>query len=147
MNDAMTIKGYKTTVTLAKDFTYNFYGVEHIVRKGTKFDTKGMRLDGIVMVLGHGNNEVIPHDYLGKYEATWKEVAKEGNTMTTIEKNEDVTAQWVNYWKEQTDKCNAARAKQERADNKRRIAELRKTIAFVKTGEAEAKLKELLAKI
>ena len=139
MNDTKKIKGHTTTVTLAKD-TLGY-------KAGHKFSTKLVREEGVVLVTGHGTHETIPHDCLGKYVATWKEVTKQGHITMTVEKKEDVTAQWTNYWKEQTDKRNAAQAKQERAANKRRIAELRRIITLVKTGEADKELAELLGKI
>jgi hypothetical protein len=139
MNDTKSIKGYAVTVTLAK----SALGYE----VGHKFSTKLVREEGIVLVTGHGTHETIPHDCLGKYVATWKEVTKQGHITMTVEKKEDVTAQWTNYWKEQTDKRNAAQAKQQRADNKRRIAHLRQIIKMVQTGKAEEELNELLKKI
>jgi len=139
MNDTKKIKGYATTVTLAKD-TLGY-------KAGHKFNTKLLREEGVVLVTGHGTHDIIPHDCLGQYEATWKEVLQDGDMTTTITKHKDVTTLWLNHWVRIANKRNEAEAKAQRAANKRRIAELRKIIALVKTGEAEKQLTELLGKI
>ena len=59
MNDKK-ITNVKTTVTLKKDYTYTYYGVDTTIPKGTKFDVRDVRPDGLVIVLGHGAAEVIP---------------------------------------------------------------------------------------
>lgn len=139
MNDTKSIKGYAVTVTLAK----SALGYE----VGHKFSTKLVREEGIVLVTGHGTHETIPHDCLGQYVATWKEVVQIGDTVTTITMNEDVTAVWKKHWEVVKAKRNAGEVKEERAKNKRRIAHLRQIIKMVKTGKAEEELNELLAKI
>lgn len=139
MNDAKSIKGYAVTVSLIKDVAG--------YKAGHQFSTKLVREEGVVLVTGHGTHETIPHDFLGKYVATWKEVAQIGDTVTTITMKEDVTAVWKKHWEVVKAKRNAAELKEERAKNKRRIAHLRQIIKMVQTGKAEEELNELLKKI
>lgn len=153
MNDKkITNVKTKTTVTLKKDYTYTYYGVDTTIPKGTKFDARDVRPDGLVIVLGHGAAEVIPHEYLGKYiktytvkKATWDGRNGWGSIHKTIK--EDVTDVWVNHWKKLAEKEAANNVKAERNLVKRKIADLRKTIKFVKNGEAEKELARLLEKI
>ncbi len=139
MNNTKNIKGYTVTVALAK----NVLGY----KVGQKFSTNCLTVDGVKIVTGHGMTDTIPHDCLGEYEATWKEVVQDGDMTTTVTKRENVTTQWKNYWATVLQKRNEAEAKEERAKNKRRIAHLRQIIKMVKTGKAEAELNELLGKI
>ena len=148
MNDTK-ITNVKTTVTLKKDYTYTYYGTTTTIPKGTKFNTKNFGHDGIVLVLGHGANEVIPHDYLGKYVKTYtvtKKIYDGRNGVETVRKtvNEDVTNVWVAHWKNEAAKKAAAEDRTDRINTKNRIAALRKTIKYVKTGKAEKELDLLL---
>lgn len=151
MNDTK-ITNVKTTVTLKKDFTYTFYGVDTTIPKGTKFNARDVRLDGLVIVLGHGNTEVIPHNYLGKYIKTYnitREMFDGRNGFETFRKTvkEDVTDVWIAHWKKLAEKNTANNVKAELNFIKRKIADLRKTIKFVKNGEAEKELARLVEKI
>lgn len=142
----------KTTVTLKKNYTYNFYGVDTTIKKGTRFNARDVRLDGLVLVLGFGANEVIPHDYLGKYTKTYTVTGKvfDGRGgFDTYHKTvkEDVTDLWLAYWKKEAAKKAAVEARVDRINTKNRIAAIRKTIKYVKTGKAEKELDLLLEKI
>ena len=146
------ITNVKTTVALKKPFTYTYYGVTTTVPKGTKFNARNVHPEGVVIVLGHGAGEVIPHNYLGKYVKTY--TVTEGifdgrNGYDTYRKTvkEDVTKVWHAYWKKEAAKKAAAEARTDRINTKNRIAALRKTIKFVKTGKAEKELALLLEKI
>lgn len=146
------ITNVKTTVTLKKPFTYTYYGVTTTIPKGTTFNTKNFGANGIVLVLGHGANEVIPHNYLGRYVKTY--TVTEGiwdgrNGFDTYRKTvkEDVTDVWLAYWKKEAAKKAAAEARVDRINTKNRIAAIRKTIKYVKTGKAEKELALLLEKI
>ena len=144
------ITNVKTTVALKKPYTYTYYGVTTTIPKGTTFNTKNFGHDGIVIVLGHGANEVIPHNYLGKYTKTY--TVTEGvwdgrGGFDTYRKTvkEDVTDVWLAYWKKANAEKAAAEARIDRINN--RIAAIRKTIKYVKTGKAEKELALLLEKI
>lgn len=146
------ITNVKTTVTLKKPFTYTYYGTTTTIPKGTKFNTKDFGHDGIVIVLGHGATEVIPHNYLGEYTKTYtvtKEIFDGRIFLEAVRKTveEDVTNVWLAYWKKEAAKKAAAEARADRINTKNRIAALRKTIKFVKTGKAEKELTLLLEKI
>jgi hypothetical protein len=143
------ITNVKTTVTLKKPFTYTYYGVTTTIPKGTKFNTKNFGHNGIVLILGHGAAEVIPHNYLGKYTKTYTvtEALFDGrNGFETVRKtvNEDVTKVWLAYWKKAAAKKAGAEARVDRINTKNRIAAIRKTIKYVKTGKAEKELALLL---
>lgn len=146
------ITNEKTTVTLTKPFTYTYYGVTTTIPKGTKFNVRNVYPEGLVIVLGHGAGEVIPHSYLGKYTKTYtvtKEIFDGRNGFETVRKtvNEDVTKVWLAYWKKEAAKKAAAEARADRINTKNRIAAIRKTIKYVKTGKAEKELALLLEKI
>lgn len=148
MNDTK-ITNVKTTVTLKKDYTYTYYGVDTTIPKGTKFDVRNVRPDGLVIVLGHGAAEVVPHDYLGKYTKTYtvkKAIFDGRNGWDSIHKtvNEDVTKVWLAYWKKEAAKKAAAEVRTDRINTKNRIAAIRRTIKYVKTGKAEKELNLLL---
>lgn len=149
MNNDNNITNVKTTVVLKKPFTYTYYGVTTTIPKDTTFNTRDFVNDGIRIVLGHGDAEVIPHDYLGKYTKTYtvtKETFDDNGYLTVVRKTvkEDVTKDWVTYWKREADKKAAAATRIDRINTKNRIAALRKTIKYVKTGAAEAELNRLL---
>ena len=121
----------------------------HRIKKGTKFDARAVRLDGLVIVLGFGANEVIPHNYLGKYERTTvtvKSLFDGRNGFETVRKavTKDVTNDYVAFWKKEAAKKAAVEARVDRINTKNRIAAIRKTIKFVKTGKAEKELALLL---
>jgi len=146
------ITGRKTTVTIKKPYTYNYYGVTTTLAKGAKFNARDVREEGLVIVLGHGAAEVVPHEYLGKYTLTYTEVDVRGDGRNGVLETkrivtENVTEDYVAYWKKLADKRAAANAHVARVDLKRRIADLRKTIKYVKTGKAETELTELFAKL
>lgn len=140
----MKITNVKTTVILKKPFTYTYYGVTSTISKGTVFNTNQFGHNGIVIVLGHGDAEVIPHDYLGKYIKTWNEVITDGKVTEIKKCKKDVTDEWLAYWKNLADKKVAAENRDNRIKTKQRIANLRKTIKYVKSGVAEKELNELL---
>lgn len=148
MNDKK-ITNVKTTVTLKKDYTYTYYGTTTTIPKGTKFNVRDVRPDGLVIVLGHGAAEVIPHNYLGKYiktytvkKATWDGRNGWGSIHKTIK--EDVTEVWLAYWKKEAAEKAAAEVRTDRINTKNRIAAIRRTIKYVKTGKAEKELNLLL---
>jgi hypothetical protein len=63
-----TTKKQYQVATLIKDFTYNFYG-ENTIPKGRQFRYGGrtgntMTKDGLVFILGHGADQLIPMEYL-----------------------------------------------------------------------------------
>lgn len=141
--ERMKITNRKTTVTLAKDFKCGM--VEY--KKGEVFDARLVREVGLVIVTGHGMNEVIPHDHLGTYETTWNETIVEGATTITKKMKANVTKDYEAHWKKLIEKENARVVHQKKMDAKRQIANLRKTIEFVKKGQAEKELKNLLAEL
>ena len=137
------ITNRKTTVKLAKNFNNGIIDY----KKGHRFDVRNLTENGVVIVCGHGWNEVIPHDYLGKYEATYNEVTTI-NDIVTIEKIKfDVTNVWRTHWKKLAEKKAIAERRNNIINLKKNIATLRKTIKFVKKGEAEKNLNNLLAEL
>ena len=137
------ITNQKTTVELAKNFnngTINY-------KKGHRFDVRNLTENGVVIVCGHGWNEVIPHDYLGKYEATYNEVTTIDDTVTIKKVKFDATNVWKTHWNKLAEKKNAAARRNNIINLKKNIATLRKTIKFVKKGEAEKNLNNLLAEL
>jgi hypothetical protein len=139
----MKITNRKTTVTLTKDFKCGM--VEY--KKGEVFDARLVREVGLVIITGHGMNEVIPHDHLGTYEETWNETTVEGATTITKKMKADVTKDYEAHWKKLIEKENARVIRQKKMDVKRMIANLRKNINFVQTGQAEKELKNLLGEL
>ena len=59
----------------------------------------------------------------------------------------NVTKDYEAHWKKLIEKENARVVHQKKMDAKRQIANLRKTIEFVKKGQAEKELKNLLAEL
>lgn len=139
----MKITNRKTTVTLAKDFDCSMCSF----KKGQVFDARDVRPDGLVIVTGHGMNEVIPHDCLGTYEETYNEVTTDGDTKTTKKVKVDVTEIWVAHWKALAEKEAAANLRLKKAMLKNQVATLRKAIEYVKNGNAEKELANLLAEL
>jgi len=139
----MKITNRKTTVTLAKDFDCSMCSF----KKGQVFDARDVRPDGLVIVTGHGMNEVIPHDFLGAYKETYNEVTTDGDTKTTKKVNVDVTEIWVAHWKALAEKEAAANLRLKKTMLKNQVATVRKTIEYVKNGNAEKELANLLAEL
>ncbi len=139
----MKITNRKTTVTLAKDFKTKTLDY----KKGHQFDARNITEDGLVITCGHGWNEIIPHDNLGTYEETYNEVTTHGDTKTIKNIKRDVTEIWVTHWKKLADKKAAETLHAEKARIKKNIANLRATIKYVKKGEAEKELTNLLAEL
>ena len=103
------ITNIRTTVALKKDYTYTYYGTTTVIPKGTKYNARDVRPDGLVIVLGHGAAEVVPHEYLGKYVKTYTVTGKvfDGRGgFDTYSKNvkEDVTKVWIAHWKNEAAK-------------------------------------------
>ena len=139
----MKITNRKTTVTLAKDFDCSMCSF----KKGQVFDARDVRPDGLVIVTGHGMNEVIPHDFLGAYKETYNEVTTDGDTKTTKKVKVDVTELWLAHWKALAEKEAAANLRAKKATLKNQVATLRKAIEYVKNGNAEKELANLLAEL
>jgi hypothetical protein len=139
----MKITNHKTTVTLAKDFDCSMGNF----KKGEVFDARDVRLSGLVVITGHGMNEVIPHDCLGTYEQTYNEVTTDGDTKMIKKVKVDVTEIWVARWKAVAEKQAAANLCAKKATLKNQVATLRKAIEYVKNGNAEKELANLLAEL
>jgi hypothetical protein len=139
----MKITNRKTTVTLAKNFDCSMCSF----KKGQVFDARDVRPDGLVIVTGHGMNEIIPHDFLGAYKETYNEVTTDGDTKTTKKVKVDVTEIWVAHWKALAEKEAAANLRAKKATLKNQVATLRKAIEYVKNGNAEKELANLLAEL
>jgi len=139
----MKITNRKTTVTLAKNFKCGMVNF----KEGQVFDARDVREAGLVVVTGHGMSEVIPHDHLGTYETTWNEITVEGAATITKKMKADVTKDYEAHWKKLIEKENARVVHQKKTNAKNKIANLRKTIEFVKKGQAEKELKNLLAEL
>jgi hypothetical protein len=92
-------------------------------------------------------NEVIPHDFLGAYKETYNEVTTDGDTKTTKKVKVDVTEIWVAHWKALAEKEAAANLRAKKATLKNQVATLRKAIEYVKNGNAEKELANLLAEL
>jgi len=116
-------------------------------KEGQVFDARDVREAGLVVVTGHGMSEVIPHDHLGTYETTWNEITVEGAATITKKMKADVTKDYEAHWKKLIEKENARVVHQKKTNAKNKIANLRKTIEFVKKGQAEKELKNLLAEL
>jgi hypothetical protein len=139
----MKITNRKTTVTLANDFKCGMVDF----KKGQVFDARDVREAGLVIVTGHGMNEVVPHDCLGTYEETHNEVTDDNNVRTIKMVKADVTEIWVAFWKNLAEKNAADNLRAEKAKLKKQIATVRATIEYVKKGEAEKELKNLLTEL
>jgi hypothetical protein len=139
----MKITNRKTTVTLANDFKTKTLDY----KKGHQFDARNVTENGLVVTCGHGWNEIIPHDHLGTYEETYSEVTTDGDTKTIKNIKRDVTGIWVAHWKKLVDKKAAETLRAEKARIKKHVANLRATIEYVKKGEAEKELTNLLAEL
>jgi hypothetical protein len=139
----MKITNRKTTVTLAKNFNYGMVNF----KEGQVFDARDVREAGLVVVTGYGMNEVIPHDFLGTYEETYNEVINDGDTKITKKVKADVTEIWVAHWKNLAEKNAAENLRAKKAKLKKHIATVRATIEYVKKGEAEKELKNLLTEL
>ena len=139
----MKITNRKTTVTLAKNFKCGMVDF----KKGQVFDARDVREAGLVVVTGHGMNEVVPHDFLGTYKETYNEVTNDGDTKIIKKVKADVTEIWVAHWKNLAEKNAANNLRAEKAKLKKHIATVRATIEYVKKGQAEKELKNLLAEL
>ena len=139
----MKITNRKTTVTLAKNFNCGMVNF----KEGQVFDARDVREAGLVVVTGYGMNEVIPHDFLGTYEETYNEVINDGDTKITKKIKADVTEIWVAHWKNLAEKNAAENLRAKKAKLKKHIATVRATIEYVKKGEAEKELKNLLTEL
>ena len=139
----MKITNRKTTVTLAKNFKCGMVDL----KKGQVFDARDVREAGLVIVTGHGMNEVVPHDCLGTYKETYNEVTDDNNVRTIKMVKADVTEIWVAFWKNLAEKNAADNLRAEKAKLKNHIATVRATIEYVKKGEAEKELKNLLTEL
>jgi hypothetical protein len=139
----MKITNRKTTVTLAKNFKCGMVDLN----KGQVFDARDVREAGLVIVTGHGMNEVVPHDCLGTYEETYNEVTDDNNVRTIKMVKADVTEIWIAFWKNLAEKNAADNLRAEKAKLKKHIATVRATIEYVKKGQAEKELKNLLAEL
>ena len=139
----MKITNRKTTVTLAKNFKCGMVDLN----KGQVFDARDVREAGLVIVTGHGMNEVVPHDCLGTYKETYNEVTDDNNVRTIKMVKADVTEIWVAFWKNLAEKNAADNLRAEKAKLKKHIATVRATIEYVKKGEAEKELKNLLTEL
>ena len=134
----------ETFVKLIKSIT-----IDHeVFRKGQSFALVSTKTDGVEVYSGAGCFPRFPYDAIGTYTDKWDEVnvTKNGNTETTTitKRTADVTTQY----NDKRDKFLAARNQQltrsAQHDRKGRIADLRKTIKFVKSGNAEQELNELI---
>lgn len=139
----MKITNRKTTVTLAKNFKCGMVDF----KEGEVFDARDVREAGLVVVTGYDMNEVVPHDYLGTYEETHNEVTDDNNVRTIKMVKADVTEIWVAHWKNLAEKNAADNLRAEKAKLKKHIATVRATIEYVKKGQAEKELKNLLAEL
>jgi len=139
----MKITNRQTTVTLAENFKCGMVDL----KKGQVFDARDVREAGLVIVTGHGMNEVVPHDCLGTYEETHNEVTDDNNVRTIKMVKADVTEIWVAFWKNLAEKNAADNLRAEKAKLKKHIATVRATIEYVKKGEAEKELKNLLTEL
>ena len=155
-NKGMKIKNEKHFATLGKDYTAKDAMCGPITyKKGETFPTHGMyETNGHHVVEGHGIGHIIPRELFTKFTCTWDEVEKEtvnGVTTTKVtHKEEDETKKILDWWAERDAKKNDAKTRHERAVLRARIANLRKNIKAVKTGEAEKELEiylDMLAKL
>jgi hypothetical protein len=139
----MKITNCQTTVTLTKNFKCGMVDL----KKGQVFDARDVREAGLVIVTGHGMNEVVPHDCLGTYEETYNEVTDNGNVRTIKMVKADVTEIWVAHWKNLAEKDAANNLRAKKATLKKQIANVRATIEYVKKGQAEKELQNLLTEL
>jgi hypothetical protein len=139
----MKITNRQTKVTLAKNFKCGMVDL----KKGQVFDARDVREAGLVIVTGHGMNEVVPHDCLGTYKETYNEVTDDGNVRTIKMVKADVTEIWVAHWKNLAEKDAANKLRAKKATLKNQVATLRKAIEYVKNGNAEKELANLLAEL
>lgn len=139
----MKITNKQTTVTVKKDFKTGALEI----KAGRKFNARDVNVNGLVIWMGHGWNEVVPHEYLGEYEITYNIVKTDGNTTTKEKIREDVTEVYNEHWKNTRAKIEKDKKHAAKVNLKNRIATLRKTIKFVNTGKAEKELKMLLEEL
>ena len=130
----------QTVAALKEDFTLDCMGSKTTYKKGATFNVKRMDERGVIIVLGHGLNEIIPRELFDKYTCTWVEVYKNGDSTTHKNKKKDVTKEWNEHWNTIINKDKARQQKQQIEKNNLRIKELKKLIKFVKSGEAEKEL-------
>lgn len=142
----MKIKNKVTTVTLGSNYTVDTMCGPKVYKKGTRFNSNGLTNDGVYMVEGHGIGHRIPRELFTKYTLGWTEVEEkmEGNVkvVSTVRKTKDVTKDWMDMWKKRDDKKEKEQRHKARVWAKNRIAEIRRQIKFVKSGEAELELAE-----
>jgi hypothetical protein len=137
MNDTK-ITNRKTTVALTTDFKNH--------KKGSRFSVKCLNEEGLLAVCGN-DWEVIPHKYLGEYEETFNKVTKNDNVVTTEKVVIDVTNEWLNHWKKLADRKAVLARREEITKLKKHITGVRNTIEYVKNGNAEKELDNLLAEL
>lgn len=133
----------QTVAALKEDFTLDCMGSKHTYKKGTTFNVKRMNEQGVIIILGHGLNEIIPRELFDKYTCTWVEVYKNGDSTIHKNKKKDVTKEWNEHWNNIINKEKLRKQQQQEMYNKLRIKDLKKLIKFVKSGEAEKELNNL----
>lgn len=133
----------QTVAALKEDFTLDCMGSKTTYKKGTTFNVKRMNEQGVIIILGHGLNEIIPRELLGKYTCTWTEVYLTNDGAIHKNKRKDVTKEWNEHWDGIVNKDKVRQQKQQIEKNNLRIKELKKLIKFVKSGEAEKELNNL----
>jgi hypothetical protein len=124
---------------------YNDRGLNF--KKGARFDTDDINFKGVVVVTGQGQNEVIPFEYIKKFVQTYEVVSVDGFTKTIKKVKNDVT-------KETMEMYNNARVRAEKINKqgyksslRSQIAEIRKAIKYVTSGEAQNDLTDLIGKL
>ncbi len=136
----MKITNRKTTVTLANDFKCGMVDF----KKGQVFDARKVKLAGLIVATGCGMDEIIPHDFLGTYEETYNEVTADGEKKKVTV---DATEIWLAHWKALAEKEAAENLRLKKTMLKNQVATVRKTIEYVKNGNAEKELANLLAEL
>lgn len=130
----------QTVAALKEDFTLDCMGSKHTYKKGTTFNVKRMNEQGVIIVLGHGINEIIPRELFNKYTCTWTEVYLTNDGSIHKNKRKDVTKEWNEHWNNIINKDKVRQQRQQNELNNLRIKELKKLIKFVKSGQAEKEL-------
>lgn len=130
----------QTVAALKEDFTLDCMGSKHTYKKGTTFNVKRMNEQGVIIVLGHGINEIIPRELFNKYTCTWTEVYLTNDGGIYKNKRKDVTNEWNKHWGKIIIKNKLKEQRQQKIVKKLRVKELKKLIKFVKSGEAEKEL-------
>lgn len=142
----MKIKNKVTTVTLGSAYTVDTMCGPKVYKKGTRFNSNGLTNNGVYMVEGHGIGHRIPRELFTKYTLGWTEVEErtEGGVkvVSSVRKTKDVTKDWLDMWRKKDDKKIESIKHKQRVWTKARVAELRRLIKFVKSGEAELELAE-----